>query len=101
MLNDLVVIEAAQSLGKRVADSPGTAEDRLSLLYRRCLMREPTKDEREALIEFYHRQHDRLKAGKLNAKSIAGNDGGDVVDRAAWTLVARAVMNLDEMITKE
>ena len=26
---------------------------------------------------------------------------GDPVERAAWTLVARAVFNLDEFITKE
>ena len=101
MLNDLVVIEAAQALGKRIAESPGTDEDRMALLYRRCLMRDPSKEERDALLEFYHRQHDRLKAGKLNAKTIAGGDGKDVVECAAWTLEARTVLNLDEMITKE
>ena len=43
----------------------------------------------------------RLRAGKLDAKVIAGSPDGDMVERAAWTLVARVVFNLDEMITKE
>jgi hypothetical protein len=76
-------------------------DERMTLLFRRCLMREPTKDEREALTTFYERQLERIKAGTLNAKTIAGGDGKDVAQRAAWTLAARAVMNLDEMITKE
>jgi hypothetical protein len=101
MLNDLVVIEAAQALGKRIAESPGSVEDRATLLFRRCLMRAPTEDERAALVEFYQRQFERIKAGKLNAATIAGAKDGDAVQRAAWTLTARAVMNLDEMITKE
>jgi hypothetical protein len=101
MLNDLVVIEAAQSLGKQIAESPGSTEERMTTLFRRCVMRTPTKDERDALVEYFQRQHDRLNAGKLNAKTIAGGDGDNAVERAAWTLVARAVLNLDEMITKE
>ncbi|HZZ78023.1 MAG TPA: PSD1 and planctomycete cytochrome C domain-containing protein [Gemmataceae bacterium] len=101
MLNDQVVLECAQALGTRIADAPGTVEERVELLFRRCLMRTPTKDERDALAAFHHRQHGRLKTGALNAKTIAGSDGGDLAARAAWTLTARAVMNLDEMITKE
>jgi hypothetical protein len=98
MLNDLVVIECAQALGKRIAESPGSVEERVTLLFRRCVMRPPTKDERAALTAFYERQLERIKAGTLNAKTIAGADDAQ---RAAWTLTARAVMNLDEMITKE
>jgi hypothetical protein len=101
MMNDLVVIEAAQALGKRIAESPGSTEERATLLFRRCLMRSPTKDERTALVAYHQQQQERLQSGKLNAATIAGTKDGEVVQRAAWTLVARAVMNLDEMITKE
>jgi hypothetical protein len=101
MLNDLVVVEAAQALGRSIAESPGSVEERMTLLFRRCLVRPPTKDERQALIAFYERQSDRLKTGKLNGPTIAGGPNGDVGQRAAWTLVARVLLNLDEMITKE
>jgi hypothetical protein len=101
MLNDLVVLEAAQALGRQTAEAPGSAESRARLLFRRCLTRPPTSEELADLLAFRRRQVERLRAGALNARAIAGGDGGDPVERAAWTLVARAVFNLDEFITKE
>jgi hypothetical protein len=101
MLNDLVVIESAQALGRSIAELPGADGDRVTELFRRCLTRPPTPKERAALWDYYQRQHDRLKSGKLDAKTIGGGGGGDLVERAAWTLTARVVLNLDEMITKE
>jgi hypothetical protein len=40
----------------------------------------------------------------LDAKLILGVDEGEaaqLAERAAWAMVARAVMNLDEAITKQ
>ena len=101
MLNDLVIIEAARALGRTIADTPGSMEKRLDALFRRCLTRPPTDEESAALLAFHDRQVKRLRDGKLDARVIAGSPDGDVVQRAAWTLVARVVFNLDEMITKE
>ncbi len=101
MLNDLVVVEAAQALGRMIADSPGTTEQRMTELFRRCLTRPPTRAELADLTAFHGRQLEGLRAGKLDARTIAGTSDGAVVQRAVWTLVARAVFNLDEMITKE
>jgi hypothetical protein len=101
MLNDLVIIEAALALGKKIADMPGTTEQRVTELFRRCLTRLPSEEERTALVAFHNRQMERLQTKQLDAKTIAGGAGGDLVQRAAWTLVARAVFNLDEMVTRE
>jgi hypothetical protein len=101
MLNDLVVIEAAQKLGAIVAAASGSVEERMTLLFRRCIVRPPTAAEGTALVGFFTRQRDRLQKGELDAKAIAGEGTGDVVQRAAWTLTARAVLNLDELLTKE
>jgi hypothetical protein len=101
MLNDLVVIEAAQALAKQIAALPGTDETRMTELFRRCLIRPPTTKEKAALLAFFHAQKKRLQSGELNAAAIAGAPGPTAVEHAAWTLVARAVFNLDEMITKE
>ncbi len=38
---------------------------------------------------------------ELDAAAIAGAGAGDANERAAWTVVARALLNLDETITKE
>jgi hypothetical protein len=101
MLNDLVIIEAAQTLGRKIAALPGPTEKCLNALFRRCLARPPTAEEAAALVAFHDRQVERLRAGKLDARVIAGSADGDMVERAAWTLLARVVFNLDEMITKE
>jgi hypothetical protein len=101
MMNDLVVIESAQAIGRKMVAAPGSVKNRMSELFRRCLTRPPTPDEAAALIDYHRRQSERLRAGKLDAKAIAGGADGDVVQRAAWTLAARAVLNVDEMITKE
>jgi hypothetical protein len=101
MLNDLVIIEAAQALGHKIADMPGPMNKRMAELFRRCLTRPPTDQESAALLDFHDRQVKRLREGKLDARVIAGSSDGDMVQRAAWTLVARVVFNLDEMITKE
>lgn len=101
MLNDLVIIEAAQALGRKITDMPGTTEKRMTELFRRCVTRPPTNEEMADLLAFHDRQVQRLRAGKLDAKIIAGSPDSDTVQRAAWTLVARVVFNLDEMISKE
>jgi len=112
LLNDAVFVEAAQSLGKQLAAATGPADARASHLFRRCTSRPPTDDERKLLVTFYEKQLTRLAAGELDARAIAGEPpvaagAADATDdyalreRAAWTLVARAVLNLDEVITKE
>jgi hypothetical protein len=101
MLNDLVVVEAAQKLGNTMAAAPGSVEQRTVDLFRRCLARPPSQDEQDALVDFFTRQRTRLEQGQLNAMTIAPEGSGDLVQCAAWTLVARAVLNLDEMLTKE
>jgi len=37
---------------------------------------------------------------EVDAAKIAGPGAGDPIERATWTLVARAVLNLDEAVTK-
>ncbi len=47
MLNDLVVVESAQKLGS-ACRAPGSVEERMTDLFRRCLTRPPTAAERRA-----------------------------------------------------
>ena len=96
-----VALGAGTSGRKRTAALPGTTEQRAADLFRNCLIRPPTAKEKTALIAFYLNHKKRLQSGELNAATIAGAAAPDAVERAAWTLVARVVFNLDEMITKE
>jgi hypothetical protein len=100
LMNDTVFVEGSQALGSQMAAIAGPAEERLTKLFRRCLVRPPTGDELQLLNEFLARQQARIASGELDASKVAGAGDGTAADRAAWTTVARALLNLDETITK-
>ncbi len=101
LLNDAAMVEAAQALGRAIAERPGTDRERVVLLFRRVVIRPPAEHEADLILAFLEHQRERLASGELKAAEIAGNGEGDVPARAAWTLVARAILNLDEAVTKE
>lgn len=100
-LNDAVVFDAAREMGSQISLDPQDEKSKAELLFRRCLVRPPTPDEVVMLVGFYHAQRERLVRGEVSAEEIAPGEKADAVDRAAWTLVARALLNVDEMIVKE
>jgi hypothetical protein len=53
------------------------------------------------LAGFARRQRERLASKQLDARKLAGDGAGDLIERATWTAVARAAMNLDEAVTKQ
>ena len=110
-LNEPLFLEAAQALALRtLREGGGSDGDRLTYAFRRCLTRMPTQAEKEELLSLLDRQRGRLAQGWVNPWDIAGFDQelrstlpGDAtpVQLAAWTTVARVLLNLDETITKE
>ena len=104
LLNDPAFQEAARALGRRVVtDGPPDPAAKARLAFRLCVGRHPTDDEVASILDFQHRQKDRLGSGELDAAKILGNGKveGDPVVLASWAMVARALLNLDETITKE
>ncbi|RUL87284.1 DUF1553 domain-containing protein [Tautonia sociabilis] len=103
LLNDPVFVEAAQALARRVAREVPQDDDeqRAVRAFRLCLARRPDATEIAAILDFLAVQRARLEAGELDARAIAGTDNEDAVELAAWTVVARALLNLDETITPE
>jgi hypothetical protein len=100
LLNDSVFVEAAQELGRWAVAQPGSIETRTALIFRRCLVRMPSSQELKMLVDYYHSQKEGIAGNDAKAAAVAGSGTGDVRERAAWTLVARVVLNLDETITK-
>lgn len=81
LLNDPSMMEAAGALGKLLARETGTAQHKIDRIIRRCLARPARDHELTMLMNF--------------AEKLSGDE------TARWTAVARAVMNLDEFVTKE
>ena len=100
LLNDPMFVEIAQALGRAVAAVPGDDAARLRDLGLRVLSRDFDAEEAAALAAYLAEQRRRLAAGEIDAEQLAGSTGPDSAERAAWTLVSRAVMNLDEAIVK-
>jgi hypothetical protein len=81
LLNDPALVEVMEAMGKTLAKAEGTPREKIDRVVRSCLSRPANETELLALTKF----HDKV-AGDAAAK---------------WTAVARAVMNLDEFVTKE
>ena len=64
-----------------------------------CLVRPPTADEIAKVAAFFEAQHKRFTLDPDRADSLAGTAPG-AIDRAAWTATARAILNLDEFLTR-
>lgn len=90
LLNDPVFLEAADALAYRVLQSPRERfEDRFERVIRWCLARGPAEVETERAKLFHGAQLERFDA--------LGSDAG----RFAWREVSRAVLSLDEFVTRE
>ncbi len=100
LLNDPVVADAAQALGRMIAARKGTAEQKTEYLFRRCLTRPPSRDELAKLTAFVQAQQARFEKKELDAATVAGPGDGDVNERGAWTALARVLFNVDEMVVK-
>jgi len=100
LLNDVVFVEASRALGKEMASQTGTVEWRVDTLFQRCLSRPPAREEIETLEKFLAAQKARFAGGELDARAVAGDGPGDVNERAAWTVLVRAIFNLDESVTR-
>jgi mono/diheme cytochrome c family protein len=106
LANDLAFVEISQGLASRVlAESPSaeTAE-RVRHAFRLCLSRQPGEAECQTLCDFVESQRAHFRERPDEAKKIvpAAVDGGaSAEEAAALTALARVLLNLDEMITRE
>ncbi|MCB1228662.1 MAG: PSD1 domain-containing protein [Verrucomicrobiae bacterium] len=103
LMNDTMFTEAAAALADStlsgLGPNPVESEIVAAELFRRVLTREPDQSELTDLIGYYESQLARLKTGELATEKIGGNDSA-TPEHAAWTMVARVILNLDEAVTK-
>lgn len=104
-LNEPVFLEAARGLAERTLTEGGTADaERLSYAFRRCVSRPPESAEQAELLNFLQQQRQHFARADVNPTELAGSTVDaelPAAERAAWTAVARVLLNLDETITRE
>jgi mono/diheme cytochrome c family protein len=94
-LNEVVFLECARALSLLTLTEGGSDDTaRLTFAFRRCVSRPPSDAERDMLLKLLNQQ--RAKFAKL-----ATNDLAPTAEAAAWTVVARVLLNLDETVTRE
>ena len=110
-LNEPQFVEAAQALARKSINEGGKTDDqRIAFAFRHVLSRLPQAEELKALRRLLNQQRARIADGWLNAAEMAVGKSEAVTGLppgvtpatlAAHTAVARALLNLDETITKE
>ncbi len=99
LLNDSMYLELASAAAGEAIKSGSTPADITSNLFRRFLTRPPNGEEVAALLQYFESQAERFRNGELDSSKLLDDESASP-ELAAWTLVARAIMNLDETITK-
>lgn len=105
-LNDPVYVEAAQALGRRMAQVKGSVDDKAAYGLRLCLIRPPGTNEVTRLVELYQGALNRYCKAPEQARQMATEPLGpapaqiDVPVLAAWTVVGNVLLNLDELLMR-
>ncbi len=105
LLNDRAFVEFAKALAVRVlAECPGDEQARVRRAFYLCLARAPGAKEEQQLTQLLSRLQASLAADPVEARRMAAAalpPGVTPAQAAAWTQVARVLLNLDEFITRE
>ncbi|MDX1953350.1 MAG: PSD1 and planctomycete cytochrome C domain-containing protein [Verrucomicrobiota bacterium] len=110
-LNETLSMECAQALARVVLQHGGNNdEERIEYAFRRTLSRKASQEEKEELLKLLERQRERIQQGWVNPSELATGKSevpknlppnATPTQLAAYTVISRVLLNLDETITKE
>ncbi|MFV2067701.1 MAG: DUF1553 domain-containing protein, partial [Pirellulales bacterium] len=107
LLNDPTFVEAARVFAEQILRNGGSDRaDRIVWSWRQVLSRNPDAAEVSMLADFYAKNLHDFQADRQAAERLLTTGdrpvapGCDRVELAAWTEVARALLNLSESITR-
>ncbi len=105
LLNDQAFVEFAQALAARVLkEGQKPNSDRMELAFRLCLSRQPARDEKQKLLDLLGSELRAFEKSPQEAAAIVSakkDSQSDLKELAAWTVISRVLLNLDETITRE
>ena len=109
-LNETLFMESAQAFARRILEEGGKTDiDRINYAFRRALSRLPGAEEQKTLLALIATQRARIADGWINPYELATGKnvkpevpaGTNPAQLAAYTVISRVLLNLDETITKE
>jgi hypothetical protein len=109
-LNEVLFMEAAQALAARTLKHETSEDDRIRYAFRACVSREPASDELAELRNLVAKENSYIAEGWVNPSELGTGKtevprflpkNANPTELAAYTVVARVLLNLDETITKE
>ena len=110
-LNEPLFVECSQALARKTLTEGGpTDEQRITFAFRQTLARQPQPDEVQELMALLNKEKQRMADGWVNVSEVGTGTtaipknlpaGVTPTQLAAYTLVSRVLLNLDETITKE
>lgn len=102
MANDETIIEMSRALGQRAFQNGTSDPERIGFAFRLCFARAAEPFELEQLGKYVAEQRHGFTAAQEDARKLAGDSPiKPIEDAAAWTALARVLLNLDEFITRE
>ena len=106
MLHDPQFVEAARHLAGRMLASADDDTVRIREGFQRCHTRQPTPQESRVLLAELNARREQYKSAPESAEQLLAVGESEVdsslppAELAAWTSVARVMMNLSEFVTK-
>ncbi len=107
LLNDPQYVEAARTFAERIVRAGGkTPASRINFAYQQALQRDANRFEVALLSSIFNKHAQRYKADAEAAKQLLSVGAKpaptdiDAAELAAWTNIARIVLNLHETITR-
>lgn len=103
-LNDSVYVEAARHFAYRMQKEVGEKTDvrkQISRGYELAMLKPISNSKLTTLVQLYQRAYQKFKGNADKTCEMIGvNDGHNKPETAALVVVANAILNLDELITK-
>jgi hypothetical protein len=107
LMNDPTYVEAARKLAERLMKEGGAAtEDRIAFAFKLATARPPRANEVAILKRVFEAERTRFGKNREAAENLlkvgeSPRDAKlDAVELAAWAMVANAILNLDEVVTR-
>jgi hypothetical protein len=108
LLNDPTYVESARAMAARILKESPAQDDgaRINWAWREAVSREPSDEERQLLLTLLTESRTRFTQdesaaqGLLRVGQAPPNEDLAAAELAAWTTIARAILNLHETISR-